>query len=153
MSAAQLRANGENAIMCGEGAMIRPALPADAAEIVGFDHIAALSPARRDFIQRSVEAGRCFVAADGGRVVGYAVLEYTFYDNGWVAMLYVAEGFRRRGVGAALVRRLERECRTPKLFTSTNESNTRMRALLAKLGFRPSGVIENLDEGDPELVL
>jgi len=51
-----------------------------------------------------------------------------------------------------LVRHVEQECRTPKLFTSTNESNAPMRALLAKLGFSPSGVIENLDEGDPELV-
>jgi len=27
-----------------------------------------------------------------------------------------------------------------------------MRALLAKAGFEPSGLIENLDPGDPELV-
>ena len=40
----------------------------------------------------------------------------------------------------------------PKLFTSTNRSNAPMQSLLAKLGYRPSGVIENLDEGDPELV-
>jgi GNAT superfamily N-acetyltransferase len=136
----------------GENAGTRQALPSDAEAIAGFDHIAATSPARREFIRRSVEAGHCLVAVGDGRVVGYAVLEYTFYDNGWMSMLYVAEPSRRRGFGAALVARVERECRTPKLFTSTNESNTRMRALLTKLGFRPSGVIENLDEGDPELV-
>jgi hypothetical protein len=27
-----------------------------------------------------------------------------------------------------------------------------MRSLLTKLGFEPSGIIENLDDGDPELV-
>ena len=33
-----------------------------------------------------------------------------------------------------------------KLWTSTNESNTSMRALLPSLGFIPSGRIDNLDE-------
>ena len=51
-----------------------------------------------------------------------------------------------------MLRAIERRCRTPKLFISTNESNAAMRALLAKVGFRPSGVIENLDVGDRELV-
>jgi hypothetical protein len=37
-------------------------------------------------------------------------------------------------------------CVPPKLFTSTNES------LLREQGFEASGVIHNLDEGDPELV-
>jgi len=39
-----------------------------------------------------------------------------------------------------------------KLFTSTNLSNLPMQSLLAQLNFKLSGVIENLDEGDPELV-
>lgn len=43
-------------------------------------------------------------------------------------------------------------CQTTKLFTSTNLSNLPMQALLTKLGYRLSGVIHNLDDGDPELV-
>ncbi|WZB72100.1 hypothetical protein WJ968_11125 [Achromobacter xylosoxidans] len=43
-------------------------------------------------------------------------------------------------------------CDTAKLFTSTNQSNVAARRLMAKAGFVPSGMIENLDEGDPELV-
>ncbi len=39
-----------------------------------------------------------------------------------------------------------------KLWTSTNESNVAMRNLLVRLGFIPSGQIDNLDEGDLELV-
>ena len=67
-------------------------------------------------------------------------------------MLYVHPEFRRQGIGSALIRHLVKECRTPKLFTSTNQSNFRMQRLLAMLDFDRSGFIENLDEGDPELV-
>ena len=47
---------------------------------------------------------------------------------------------------------LETVCQTEKIFTSTNLSNFPMQALLAKLGYKLSGVIHNLDEDDPELV-
>jgi GNAT superfamily N-acetyltransferase len=92
------------------------------------------------------------VTIDGGLPIGYAVLEYSFYENGFVAVLYVDSTYRRRGVGEALMRHLETVCRTPKLFTSTNQSNSVMQSLLAKLDYVPSGVIHNLDEGDAELV-
>ena len=69
-----------------------------------------------------------------------------------IAMLYVHSDHRRRGVATAPIRHMESKCRTPKLFTSTNESNLSMQSLLGKLGYESSGVIHNLDEGDPELI-
>ena len=85
-------------------------------------------------------------------MLGYAVLEYTFFEQGFISMLYVRADHRRSGVGTALLSHLESVCRTRKLFTSTNLSNLPMQALLARLGYRLSGVIHDLDEGDPELV-
>jgi len=38
------------------------------------------------------------------------------------------------------------------VFVSTNESNAPMRELLRSEGWRPSGVLTGLDEGDPEHV-
>jgi hypothetical protein len=35
------------------------------------------------------------------------------------------------------------------LFASTNESNVPMQALLDSLGYVQSGIINNLDPGDP----
>ncbi|MGQ0543366.1 MAG: GNAT family N-acetyltransferase [Blastocatellia bacterium] len=84
--------------------------------------------------------------------MAYAVLNYKFYDNGWIEMLHVHPQFRRQGIGSALIRHLINACRTLKLFTSTNQSNFPMQRLLATLEFDRSGFIENLDEGDPELV-
>jgi len=37
-------------------------------------------------------------------------------------------------------------------FTSTNASNEPMQKLLGKFGFIESGHVENLDEGDPEII-
>jgi ribosomal protein S18 acetylase RimI-like enzyme len=124
----------------------------DRDSIVALDRIADSDENRVAFIERALRSETCVVADQDGSVVGYAVLEYTFYDQGFVSMLYVAETARRRGVGRTLMRELETRCRTLKLFTSTNESNSPMQALLASLGYTPSGVIHNLDPEDPELV-
>ncbi|MEM9005098.1 MAG: GNAT family N-acetyltransferase [Cyanobacteria bacterium P01_F01_bin.86] len=131
---------------------LRTATITDATAIVAFDHIATSEPARVRFIHDQIKSSACYVAVIGANVVAYAVLNYKFYDNGWIEMLYVHPRFRRQGIGSALIRHLINECRTPKLFTSTNQSNFPMQRLLATLKFERSGFIDNLDEGDPELV-
>jgi len=131
---------------------IRQAVEADAEALCGFDLIARRESGRRDFIRRSVEAGSCYVADDGGGPIGYGVLVYSFYEHGFVEMLYVHPERRRGGAGTALLRHLESVCRTEKLFTSTNLSNLPMQSLLGREGYVLSGLIHNLDEGDPEVV-
>jgi len=131
---------------------IRPAVENDVEALWALDHIARREEERREFIRREVAAGNCFAAVIDETVAGYGVLNYTFHHTGCIDMLYVHPDYRRRGVGTALLRQLELRCRTPKLFTSTNQSNLEMQSLLGKLGYEPSGVIHNLDEGDPELV-
>lgn len=135
-----------------ESIKIRDAKPSDRDAISAFDHGVRSEPGRISFLDRVLGTATCLVAECGGRVVAYGSLEYTFYDNGFVSMLYVAEPERRRGIGRRLMEALAARCRTPKLFTSTNESNKPMHALLQLLGYVPSGVIENLDPGDPEVV-
>ena len=132
--------------------VLRLASITDADAIVAFDHVAASEPARVQFIHDQIKSSTCYVAVIEASIVAYAVLNYKFYDNGWIEMLYVHPRFRRQGIGAALIRHLINECHTPKLFTSTNQSNIPMQRLLATLEFERSGFIENLDEGDPELV-
>ena len=67
-------------------------------------------------------------------------------------MIVVAAAARRRGVARRLLGAVEVRCDRPKLFTSTNASNGAAQALFERAGFVRSGVIENLDEGDPESV-
>jgi len=131
---------------------IRQALEADREALCSLDLVARQENQRREFIRREVAAGNCFVAIMNETVVGYGVLNYNFHDNGWIDMLYIDSDHRRCGAGAALLKHMESLCKTPKLFTSTNLSNLPMQSLLAKLDYVPSGVIHNLDEGDPEIV-
>jgi len=116
------------------------------------DLIAQRENERREFIRREVLSGNCFVAVADEKVIGYGVLNYTFYYVGYIDMLYIHSDYRRSGAGAALLQFMESLCQTPKLFTSTNLSNLPMQSLLAKLDYVLSGVIHNLDEDDPEIV-
>jgi GNAT superfamily N-acetyltransferase len=124
----------------------------DIESLCSFDLIAQRDHQRQEFIAVSVASRTCYVAASHSEVVGYGVLNYNFHSLGWIDMLYVAQDHRRQGAGRALVEHMESQCRTRKIFTSTNLSNLPMQTLLAKLGYTVSGVIENLDEGDPEII-
>ena len=131
---------------------IRQAVEADQLAICSFYHIAQYDDKQKQFIIDAVSSGHCFVAVVDGNVVGFIVLDYTFYACGFISLLYVHPDFRRQGIGSQLIRHAETICQTEKLFTSTNESNVPMQGLLCKLGYVRSGTIENLDEGDPEWV-
>jgi ribosomal protein S18 acetylase RimI-like enzyme len=130
---------------------IRQAIRADIDAIVAVDLEAAHGENRRRHIREWVSGDSTVVAVVDGAVVGYAVLEYTFFSQGFISMLIVAETSRRNGVGTALISHLEGICKTGKLFTSTNESNEPMKALMRRMSYEPSGVVHNLDDGDPEL--
>lgn len=130
----------------------RLATETDIEFICSFIHSAQQDNERRASITRSIAAACCHVAVVENQVVGYGVIEYSFFGQGFISMLYVHPVYRRRGVGIVLMQHLQSFCSTPKLFTSTNLSNLPMQSLLARLGYVLSGVVHNLDESDPELV-
>ncbi|MFT0866091.1 GNAT family N-acetyltransferase [Pseudomonas sp. CAM1A] len=87
-----------------------------------------------------------------GAVSAYAVMHRHFFGCAFIEMLMVDQGHRRSGLGAALLAHIQADCTGQKLFTSTNRSNGPMRRLLERRGFVESGIVEHLDEGDPEQV-
>ena len=131
---------------------IRDATAVDRNALVALDDVARRDPGRARLIDEALESADCIVAEKNDHVVGYAVLDYRFYSYGFIPLVYVAERQRHHGMGRALVQALAARCRTPRLFTSTNQSNGPMRRFLETLGFQPSGIIYNLDPADPELV-
>ena len=130
---------------------IRKAKKEDVKSIVEFHHVERYEKQRKVFIKKSILDGNCYVAVIEGKIVGYAVLEYTFFDCGFISMLWTKEELRRKGVGTKLIAHLEKKCKKEKLFTSTNKSNAPMQKLMRKLKYKKSGIVHNLDPGDPEL--
>lgn len=134
------------------GLVTRRATASDWTGLAGIDSVAAAGDhARGVSIRRWCEQGRVLVARDAFGPLGYSVLEYTFFEQGFVTMLMVAPNARRQGVGTHLLKATEAACTTPKLFTSTNVSNHPMQRLLQIVGWSPVGLLHGLDEGDPEL--
>ncbi len=131
---------------------IRQATMTDLESLVALDTIAATSPERQAHIRSWIDAGSCHVVETNGIVAAYGVLTYHFFSTGFIELIMVGAQFRRQGHGAALVAHFKAICRTPKLFSSTNLSNQGMQTLLRSAGFRTSGYIDDLDEGDPEIV-
>ncbi|GAA2382403.1 GNAT family N-acetyltransferase [Streptomyces coeruleofuscus] len=132
--------------------VVRHAEPPDHTALTGTDPLAAAGDrARRASIRRWCEQGRALLAEDARGPVGYAVLEYTFFEQGFLTLLTVAPAARRQGVATRLLAAVEAACTTPKLFTSTNFSNQPMQQLLLRAGWQPAGLVHGLDDGDPEL--
>jgi GNAT superfamily N-acetyltransferase len=127
-----------------------------AAQAADVSAIAAIDPVglgQAEEIAALVREHDCIVAVAGGGVVGFlAVKRQHFFGRDFIDLLFVARGWRRKGVGRALMRAALGSATTPRVFVSTNESNAAMRELLRGEGWTPAGVLTGLDEGDPEHV-
>jgi GNAT superfamily N-acetyltransferase len=131
---------------------VRLAATRDRRAIASCDPRVAADLRRRELIDAAIAARHCWVVEKAGGIAGYAVLTANFFGRDFLELLFVAPEERRSGIGDAILDTVERARRGDRLFTSTNESNAAMRALLAKRFYEPSGTILNLDPGDPELV-
>ncbi|TDD22604.1 GNAT family N-acetyltransferase [Nonomuraea diastatica] len=124
----------------------------DADALAHFDSVARSdSGERRGSIERWCREGSVLVADAAPELVGYCVVEYTFFEQGFVTMLMVAEPLRGRGIGERLLRAAAASCLTTKLFASTNLSNHQMQRLLQRVGWRSVGMVHGLDDDDPEV--
>ncbi|QXB03903.1 GNAT family N-acetyltransferase [Providencia rettgeri] len=107
---------------------------------------------RYEDITQWLEQEICYVLEANNEILAYGVLHYYFYSHAFIELLMVNKNHRRQGLGLTLINKLKMQSKTPKIFTSTNQSNTATQQLLIKADFIPSGYIENLDDNDPELI-
>jgi GNAT superfamily N-acetyltransferase len=131
---------------------MRPIGPADIGLIGEVDPRVAANPKQRAHLQDLLGAGLSWAAFDDRAAAGFAIVTRHFYGFPFVDLLHVSEARRRAGAGSALMAHCEAVHDADRIFTSTNESNAPMRALLGKAGWLPAGVVHYLDPGDPELI-
>ena len=130
----------------------RSALAKDIPYINEIDHVVLLEEDREKFIETAVAENRAYVLLLEGVIIGYGILHHHFFGRTFLDMVYVAENRRNKGYGAKIIKEMEHFSITDRVFTSTNQSNTTMRHVLGREGWKESGHIENLDEDDPEII-
>ena len=138
---------------------VRPASHRDLAALIALDELALPGSKRWDDLQELVTGapGRILLAekVEGidSIVVGYLVMAPGhFFGRDFIELVVVAESQRRQGVATRLIAAALNGASTSAVFTSTNESNRGMRALLEGQGWTVSGVLSGLDQRDPEIV-
>ena len=130
---------------------IRISAHSDAEPIIAIDEVAAFDRSRVNFIYRYISSRNYYVAVLDSQVVGYGVLEYTFFEHRFISIVYVRPESRRGGA-SALISYMEEMCKTEKIFTSANQANLPVQSLLKKLTYQASGTIDNLDKNNRELI-
>jgi N-acetylglutamate synthase-like GNAT family acetyltransferase len=131
---------------------IRQAQSDDLEKVVFLDEIACQDQKRQARLSRAIAQHRMWVLQRSNHVLGYGVISHEFFGQSFIELIIISQQVRSSGLGPELIRYLEGMARTPKVFTSTNASNAHMRHVLEKLGYEESGIVYNLDPGDPEVV-
>ena len=138
-----------------ENISLRKATIKDKVLVVDFDYnldkVEHIELRREEKITKAILDEECFIILANNRAVGFVIFDYRFFDQGWIELLILGEKYRGKGIGGQVIDLICKQCKTNKVFTSTNSSNTQMQKALSKVGFSFAGKINGLDDGDPEL--
>lgn len=104
------------------------------------------------FIRSHLERHHMVVAEAAGRVVGLLAYRTDWFQCTFVTLVVVDEDYRRKGIAREFFKAVEAISPTPRLFSSTEETNSVSIRMHTALGFSPSGHIDNLPQGNRELI-
>jgi GNAT superfamily N-acetyltransferase len=104
------------------------------------------------FIKSHLERHHLIVAESAESIVGFLAYRIDWFQCTFVSLVVVREDYRRRGIAREMFKAVETMSPTPRLFSSTEETNAVSIRMHAALGFTPSGHIDNLPQGSRELV-
>ncbi|MDR4169253.1 GNAT family N-acetyltransferase [Bacillus nitratireducens] len=107
---------------------------------------------RRDYIKHTIDEGRCIIVKEDNSISGFLTYDTNFFGCTFLSLIIVSPVKRRQGYASSLISYMLTHSPTQKIFSSTNESNESMQTVFNANGFVRSGMIENLDEGDPEII-
>ncbi|PDY24327.1 N-acetyltransferase [Bacillus cereus] len=107
---------------------------------------------RRDYTKHTIDEGRCIIVKEDNSISGFLTYDTNFFGCTFLSLIIVSPAKRRQGYASSLISYMLTHSPTQKIFSSTNESNESMQTVFNANGFVRSGMIENLDEGDPEII-
>ena len=104
------------------------------------------------FVRSHLDRHHVLVAANNSDVIGMIAYRTDFFQCTFVSLVSVNKEHRTRGVARQLFRAVEEMSPGPRLFSSTEETNSVSIRMHTALGFTPSGHIDNLPQGYRELL-
>ncbi|MGE7624901.1 GNAT family N-acetyltransferase [Viridibacillus sp. NPDC096237] len=107
---------------------------------------------RTKYIEKAVAEKRCLILKEEETVQGFLLFDINFFECSFISLIIVSKAARRKGYATALITYFESISPTKKIFSSTNQSNTNMQKVFTSTGYVQSGFVENLDDGDPEII-
>lgn len=116
-----------------------------AATVIGADRAGT-------FVKSHFERHQIMVAEVSGEVVGFLAYRTDWFQCTFVSLVVVREDFRRKGIAREFYRTVETVSLSPRIFSSTEETNATSIQMHTALGFSPSGHIDNLPQGVRELL-
>jgi RimJ/RimL family protein N-acetyltransferase len=134
---------------------LKLAVKKDKSLVVAFDYAhdkeEHIKLKREEKITKAILDEECFIVLADDRAIGFVIFDYRFFAHGWIELIIIDEKYREKGVGGQVFDLICKQCKTDKVFTSTNRSNLQMQKALTKAGFAFAGKLDGLDEGDSEL--
>ena len=104
------------------------------------------------FVRSHVERHHLLIAEDDARVLGFIAYRTDWFQCTFVTLVSVDAEHRKRGIARALYRVVEDMSPSPRVFSSTEETNPVAIRMHTALGYAPSGHIDNLPQGYRELL-
>jgi ribosomal protein S18 acetylase RimI-like enzyme len=114
-------------------------------EMIGTDR-------RKEEIRDAINQNRCLLVSEEDELAGFLIYHTSFFECCFISLMMIKPSFQRRGLASALLSHMVDASPTEKLFSSTNQSNDAMHKVFEVNGFTKSGLVDNLDEGDPEII-
>ncbi|MGA4718765.1 GNAT family N-acetyltransferase [Fictibacillus nanhaiensis] len=124
----------------------------DLYKIIELDKKMIGSEHRKGEINQAINEDRCLILYQEDVIAGFLIYHTYFFDCCFISLIMVDPAYQRKGVASSLLTHMSKISPTNKLFSSTNESNESMKKSFLKNHFKKSGFVENIDEGDPEII-
>lgn len=124
----------------------------DLNELVHIDNETIGSDHRRAEIENAINNQQCLVCKMDEEAAAFLLFNRHFFDQVFISLVVVHPLHRNKGLARALISAFEEEFSGEKIFSSTNQSNEIMQHLFHTMGYEKSGFVDNLDEGDPEII-